>query len=266
MGTKPKNGSLQADNSAFVNEVRVLNETMTRHAPWIAILGVLALWTTDITLATVITGISWGVTGEPDMFALGPWVLIVMGVVGLATVSLMTWFVAAKRPNIPFTKALYLSKMPRRATALCIGLSGIGAVIAAIVTQYFSTGDSMMARLIMEPGGLLSVSIMAVMFAPLTEELYYRGFLFPSIQRGLEKISSKTIAGVVAFGVVTLWFTGVHVPQLVGDLLTVPVILMMSALWTAFRWRTNSLWPSLLGHTTYNFLLVLMTWLTWENP
>jgi membrane protease YdiL (CAAX protease family) len=56
--------------------------------------------------------------------------------------------------------------------------------------------------------------------------------------------------------VVSIWFGLVHVPQLAGDWVGVPVILAMSFIWTLQRQIYQSLVPSMVCHWIYNVCVV----------
>jgi membrane protease YdiL (CAAX protease family) len=132
---------------------------------------------------------------------------------------------------------------------VAIGVVGAGG--AMTLMHYFSTGESTMAKLVSTEEGLLAVSIIAPV-APLFEEMYYRGFIFPVLREKLGAAAAVTI--------VSLWFCFAHVFQLAGDWAGVPVILAMGVTWTVQRHRYDSLTPPIITHFTYNAGLIGSAW------
>lgn len=94
------------------------------------------------------------------------------------------------------------------------------------------------------------LSIYGVSVAPLLEEFFFRGFLYPVLARKL---------GVaVAIVVTALFFAGVHGAQLAYSWAPVLVIFMVGLALTAVRAVTKSLSASLLMHVAYNSTIMIM--------
>jgi membrane protease YdiL (CAAX protease family) len=95
------------------------------------------------------------------------------------------------------------------------------------------------------------LSIFGITFAPMLEELYFRGFLYPVLSRWL-----GMIAGVL---LTALPFALLHAPQLGFAWGPVLVIFLVGATLTIVRARTDSVASGVLVHFAYNAtLLVLM--------
>ena len=94
------------------------------------------------------------------------------------------------------------------------------------------------------------LSFFGVTFAPLLEELFFRGFLYPVLARRLE----------VAGGVVltALGFAAIHGAQLQYSWGPVLVIFIVGLVLTLVRAMTKSVAASLLVHIAYNGTLSLM--------
>jgi uncharacterized protein len=88
------------------------------------------------------------------------------------------------------------------------------------------------------------VAALAVLTAPLVEELVYRGVLYVGIERryGLS-------VGVI---VVTLLFALVHVPQYWGSVAAIVAILTLSLVLTLLRAFTRRILPCIATHLVYN--------------
>ena len=86
--------------------------------------------------------------------------------------------------------------------------------------------------------------LVAVVLAPLCEEIVFRGFLF-----GALRTKTPTLAAAV---VSSALFATVHWYSLVGWCM----VFLMGLLFCWLFHRTNSLWPAILAHGLYNFAVV----------
>jgi uncharacterized protein len=89
-----------------------------------------------------------------------------------------------------------------------------------------------------------TVAAMAVLTAPLIEELVYRGVLFS----GLRKRFSAWMTVIL----VTLLFAGVHVPQYWGAWASMAGLTLLSFVLTSIRALTKSILPCVLVHMLFN--------------
>ncbi len=92
----------------------------------------------------------------------------------------------------------------------------------------------------------ISVAIMAVLSAPVVEELVYRGLLYS----GLRKAMNATSAVII----VTLLFAGVHFLQYWGAWRSLVGITLLSLILTIIRAHTKSLMPPIIVHFIFNFI------------
>ena len=90
----------------------------------------------------------------------------------------------------------------------------------------------------------LATAFVAVVTAPLVEELVYRGVLY----RALEKAAGMG----VAIALVSLLFAGVHVWQYRNNLAVIAVITMLSFTLTISRAVTGKLLPAFIIHLVFN--------------
>jgi uncharacterized protein len=88
------------------------------------------------------------------------------------------------------------------------------------------------------------LSIFGMTLAPLLEELFFRGFLYPVLARR---------AGVVfAVGVTSITFSLIHAPQLARAWGPVLVVFIIGLVLTVVRAVTKSVAPGFLMHMAYN--------------
>ncbi len=87
--------------------------------------------------------------------------------------------------------------------------------------------------------------ILAVFVAPVCEEIFFRGFIFPGLQRGLPTAWAILVSALV-FGIA-------HADP--GSLAVLVVIGIMLAI---LRWRSDSLYPGMLLHMLNNGISALV--------
>ena len=179
-----------------------------------------------------------------------PFAILASTLLSAGWTLLVSWFFVCRRHRKTIVKGFALLPVRRRTTAFC-ALGGIAlAAAAAILMKYFSTGESFMAQLA-TPGGGFAVVIAIALLLPPVEELYYRGFIFVVLR--------KYAGSGLSVAVVSVWFTLVHVFQLAGDWIAIPVILVLAIATTLVRSRSASLLPSIVLHWTYNLALIVIS-------
>jgi membrane protease YdiL (CAAX protease family) len=96
-----------------------------------------------------------------------------------------------------------------------------------------------------------------VTLAPLLEELFFRGLLYPLLRRafGLTMAVIVTAAG----------FAAIHGTQLGYAWAPILSIFLVGVVFTAARARTNSVAVSFLMHCGYNFALFTLLWLASDH-
>ena len=101
------------------------------------------------------------------------------------------------------------------------------------------------------------LSIFGVTFAPLLEELFLRGFLYPVLARRLGM-------GVAVF-LTALGFAAIHGAQLMYSWGPVLIIFMVGLALTVVRARTKSVAASLLIHIAYNGTLSILMYVATDG-
>lgn len=160
------------------------------------------------------------------------------------------WAVVTRWGKQPFFQSLGWNWGGR--SAIYWGLLSAGVVIAINVAnntifRWLPERPSPFEELLKSSQSVrLATVLLAVLTAPLVEEIVYRGVLFS----GLRKRLSAT-ATVVA---VSLIFVGVHVPQYQGAWRTIAGLTLLSFALTIARAWTSSVLPSFLIHLLNNTL------------
>jgi len=99
------------------------------------------------------------------------------------------------------------------------------------------------------------VAVFAVTLAPLMEELFFRGFLYPVLAR-----RTGAVGGIV---LTSLFFGLIHSPQYGFSWAAVLIICLVGVVLTAVRAMTKSVAASFLAHIGYNgTLMALAAWST----
>lgn len=198
-----------------------------------------------LALLLVVTLVSVGVISsfDPDLETLGGrlavQIVLAASLVGVA-------FVFARRGSAlePAELGLRRSLVPPLRLSVIAYLAYIGgAILIALaiqpeqedVTDQLGYGESALANVV--------VAALVIGVAPLTEEIFFRGFMFAGLRRRLPFLA----AGVLSAGVWGLFhYTG---PGTWG------VVLQLAAFGVILAWlyeRTGSLWPPIAVHALNN--------------
>lgn len=204
-----------------------------------------SLWAFELAM-----GIALAAEGGSKEALLTPEMILLTTLSSFAAMSGAVWFFACWRYRLPIREGLALVRPGGRATLAAVGGGLALAILGIVLFDHFSTGRSLIVKIVNQPGGLAAM-VSLLLLAPPFEELYYRGFLYPILER---KIGRAWAALVVI-----LWFAGVHVMQLAEDPVGLVSILGLSVLTTLLRSRTGSLVPAVLAHAVYNGALVAST-------
>jgi membrane protease YdiL (CAAX protease family) len=138
--------------------------------------------------------------------------------------------------------------------AILVGLRIVSGFLHFMLTDADVTKSVEIAKSMM-PGGFtwnaLTV-ILIVVFAPLTEELFFRVALFSSLTRFLPRIASAVISVIVFAALHTQYST-------IGGLLALVLTSDIAFLGAALMWlylQSRSIWPSVMLHAVSNGLTV----------
>ena len=119
------------------------------------------------------------------------------------------------------------------------------AVTVLVVSTFFPPpSDSPLEKLLTTTPSIVLFVIFGIVFAPLLEEIIFRGFIFTALM--------DLYGWKVAVPVTSVLFAALHISQLTGNLPTVVLILLVGYVLTVVRHRTDSVIPSIIIHTTYN--------------
>jgi CAAX protease family protein len=92
--------------------------------------------------------------------------------------------------------------------------------------------------------------VFGIAIAPFAEELYFRGLLYPALQRSTGKVAAVLLTSI--------FFALIHAGQLANSAGPVLILLMVGLVLTTIRARTNSLAASVVFHIAYNTTLFMV--------
>jgi membrane protease YdiL (CAAX protease family) len=101
------------------------------------------------------------------------------------------------------------------------------------------------------------MGFLGVVIAPLVEELFFRGFLYPVVARRFGLVGGVLLTGAV--------FAVFHAGQLGYTWAPLLIMLVVGVTLTAIRAITKSVAASTLTHVTYNFVLMATLWVATDH-
>jgi len=126
-------------------------------------------------------------------------------------------------------------------------------IIVFVAEKYLISGRTLASLLQASPLLLLS-TLAQVFFSPISEELLFRGFVLPKLNKRFSFWQANVIQ--------SLLFTAMHLPNWIWVngpqlwLITMSISVFIIAM--LFGWilrRTNSIWPPIVVHIVNNFLV-----------
>jgi membrane protease YdiL (CAAX protease family) len=113
-----------------------------------------------------------------------------------------------------------------------------------------SSGQTPLEKLLTSRSAILMFAVFGVAVAPLLEEIIFRGFLFQVLwEIGGPKVAILATAALFAL---------LHAGQLAGNWGSVVLIFVVGCVLSFVRYRSNSIIPSFIVHTSYNATLFVL--------
>lgn len=97
------------------------------------------------------------------------------------------------------------------------------------------------------------MAFFGILIAPVLEELFFRGMLFPTLRRGLGTVIAVLLTAAA--------FASIHGAQLGYAWAPILSIFVVGLVLTMVRERTDSVAASVLTHSGYNFTLFALLWI-----
>jgi membrane protease YdiL (CAAX protease family) len=157
------------------------------------------------------------------------------------------WAVVTHFGKRPFWRALGWSRGKGFGIWMSAGLAALLYVIAISMIYAFGLEetDTALARIVSSSrAAAIAIAFMAVVTAPLVEELVYRGVLYSALQ--------KTAGRTWAIAGVLMLFTLIHVPQYWPNYGAIAAVGLLSVSLTLVRAYTGRLLPCFIMHLVFN--------------
>jgi membrane protease YdiL (CAAX protease family) len=113
------------------------------------------------------------------------------------------------------------------------------AIRQALHLPLKTNADLLVEQAKYEPYTVIATLLVAVLVAPICEEIFFRGFVFPGLAQHLS-IWAAVVVSALLFGLA-------H-----ADLGSFVVLVVIGVVLAVVRWRTHSLWPGVVVHTLNN--------------
>jgi membrane protease YdiL (CAAX protease family) len=160
------------------------------------------------------------------------------------------WLVVTKIRRRPFWRTLGWGWIPQFKLVHAIGLAFLMIGVAVLLERTLPHKETDLEKFLkMGMTIRIMVAALAVVTAPLIEEIVYRGVVYSSVEGLMGKGAAVTF--------VTLLFALVHAPQYWGSVAALASILLLSFVLTLLRAWTGKLLPCVATHLVYNAIQAL---------
>jgi membrane protease YdiL (CAAX protease family) len=147
-------------------------------------------------------------------------------------------------------RALGFRQAPLRLSLVLVGAGLLVSLFVAMlydaIVQRFhlalhTNAQTLQTQVRSMPFSVIGILIGAVIVAPICEELFFRGFLFPGLLQGMRLWPAVFFSAAL--------FTLAH-----GDLGSAAPLFVLGVLLPLLRWQTGSIWPCIALHMANNAL------------
>ena len=135
----------------------------------------------------------------------------------------------------------------------CVVAVAVGADALEILLRNWRPKSLPSTEFFKDRPSALLLGAFGILVAPLMEELFFRGFLYPAVARWTGATASLIITASA--------FTLLHGAQLGYAWAPLLLIFIVGLTLTITRMRTNSVATCVIVHMTYNFVLLLQTYI-----
>ena len=166
-------------------------------------------------------------------------------------ILLFIYFTVTLKYNAPFLESIKWAPREKiRTTTYVPGGILLALTVIGASTLVPSPTEPPIEKLLKVPLAAFLFSALGVLVAPFVEEVIFRGFLYPVVERRLGRITA-----VVA---TALLFSGIHMSQLWGSWPAIILITVVGFTLSTVRARTDALFPSFVIHLSYNSTICLL--------
>ena len=173
------------------------------------------------------------------------------GLFNLALVGFIAVWVRFVRRST-FVEYINLFRSRIFSTRSLIALGSASALSVVLISPFLpTTGETPLEKLLTSRSAILMFAVFGVAIAPLLEEVIFRGFLF--------KVFWEIGGSRVAIVATAALFALLHAGQLAGNWASVILIFVVGCVLSFVRYRSHSIIPSFIVHTSYNATLFILS-------
>lgn len=172
--------------------------------------------------------------------------VLLQGLMNLILVGFIAFLIKAVHRQ-SFLQTIHWFPSPDFRTGTLIAVGATLAVSVLVVSSLFPTTTTPIEKLLSSTRAMYVFAVFGIGFAPLFEEIIFRGFLF--------KVLAEIRGPALAVPVTAALFALLHIPQLWGSWAGVLLIFVVGYVLSVVRYRSNSVIPSFIIHTSYNAML-----------
>ena len=173
--------------------------------------------------------------------------VLLQGVLNVVLVGFIAFLIKVVHRQ-PFLETIHWFRNYEFPNSFLMALGATLAISVLIVSSFFPpSSPPPIERLLSSTSAMYIFAIFGIGVAPLFEEVIFRGFLF--------KVLSDIGGPGTAVPTTAALFALLHIPQLWGSWAGIALIFVVGYVLSFIRYRSNSLIPSFIVHTSYNAML-----------
>jgi membrane protease YdiL (CAAX protease family) len=189
--------------------------------------------------------------------ATNPLVLISAQIVAYPIVILFMVMVVGSRSDEGFWKTIRWNWNGRNVAACVVGGAAIAGVVNFASAYLPLPKSTAMDNFFQETFVAYVTAIFGITLAPLLEELFFRGMLYPTMRRLLGVVPAVLFTATM--------FTAIHGAQLGYAWAPLLSIFVVGVIFTVMREKTGSVAASFVMHVSYNLTLFVMLWIASDH-
>lgn len=136
--------------------------------------------------------------------------------------------------------------VPRWATAAAIPIGILACIVGQVLAQVLQVEDTPgpFDEILKTVPGFIGTAVIALVIAPIAEECFFRGFLFPPLARSLSAPVAILLNGAI--------FAAAHVLTYADNTALLIPVMLLGIVAATLRSRTGSVVPGILAHFFFN--------------
>ncbi len=194
---------------------------------------------------------------NPEQMATNAFFIIPTQFVSYIIVVGFMAFLAAVRHNQSLGQAVHWNAPVGKLALSALGAGaalGMCSDVASTLLERWTPKSLPIEHFFTGPASGYLLAAFGVLVAPLVEELFFRGFLYPAVARWTGSFASILITAAA--------FASLHGAQLAYSWAPLLVLFGVGVVLTAIRARTGSVATCVLIHMGYNFLLFVILFIS----